>query len=116
MSKDDKSTFEDHFFPRIEEWSILTLACSQEDYSASRISRAVEDCDCHLLNLNITSSRHVETGWPLVEIRVSAANAMSVARSLERYGFEIVDMQSSSAIQGTADTSRIEELLRYLEL
>lgn len=116
MSKDEKSAFEGHYFPEIGEWSTLTITCSKADYSASRICRAVEDCDCHLLNLNVTSDTYGDDR-PVVELRVSAANVISVCRSLERYGYEVLDMHSSSETLGD-DTAaeRLEELMRYLQV
>lgn len=69
---------------------MLTVACQRQDYSASRIAHAVEDCDAHLLNLNVTAdspSADIVT----VELRVGHRNPTSVARSLQRYGFCVVN-------------------------
>ena len=102
LPKDDKSAFERHIYPDIEDWSVLIVTCSRSDYSASRIAHAGCDGD---------SDR------PLIELRVSASNVTSVARSLERYGFEVLDMRSSSAsLVSTTDNSRIEHLLRLLDV
>ncbi len=117
MSKDDKSAFERRIYPEVEEWSKLLLTCRRGDYSASRIARAIEDCDCHLLNLNVTGDCNVDFDAPIIEVRVSASNVSSVARSLERYGYEILDMESSSSdIDGDVAHSRYEELMRYLQV
>lgn len=117
LPKDDKSAFERHIYPDIEDWSVLIVTCSRSDYSASRIAHAVEDCDCHLLNLNVTAGCDGDSDRPLIELRVSATNVTSVARSLERYGFEVLDMRSSSAsLVSTTDNSRIEHLLRLLDV
>nr|MDE6049811.1 hypothetical protein [Paramuribaculum sp.] len=42
-------------FPHCEESGELSVRCFRSDFSASRIARAVEDVDAHLLNLNVTS-------------------------------------------------------------
>ncbi|GFI52668.1 hypothetical protein IMSAGC021_00974 [Muribaculaceae bacterium] len=45
----------ERLFPKMEESSTLVLTCRRGDYSASRIARAVDDADAHLLNLNVTA-------------------------------------------------------------
>lgn len=105
------------------ESSRLLVGCRREDYSASRIAQAVEDCDAHLLNLNVTSfgdnfpedgAEHDAPVFPVVfDIRVNHRNARSISRSLERYGYTVLDsVDSNEPDEVTAD--RIENLLRYL--
>lgn len=117
----------DYFYPPVAESSRLLIGCSREDYSASRIARAVEDCDAHLLNLNITA-RPDKTGdeegeafrMPyqyLVDIRVSHRNASGVKRSLERYGYDVIDILSAEHSEDSEMMrKRIDELFRYLEI
>lgn len=117
----------DYFYPPVAESSRLLIGCSREDYSASRIARAVEDCDAHLLNLNITA-RPDKTGdeegeafrMPyqyLVDIRVSHRNASGVKRSLERYGYDVLDILSAEHSEDSEMMrKRIDELFRYLEI
>ena len=119
----------DYFYPPVAESSRLLIGCSREDYSASRIARAVEDCDAHLLNLNITT-RPDKTGdgegdgeafrMPyqyLVDIRVSHRNASGVKRSLERYGYDVLDILSAEHSEDSEMMrKRIDELFRYLEI
>lgn len=107
----------ERLFPDFEESSSLLVSCIPADYSASRIARAVEDADAHLLNLNVTSDgRHMDNRL-VAELRVSHRSPLSVARSLERYGYEVEDM---SVPAGEADRrlmeDRIGELLHYLNL
>lgn len=105
----------------------LLVGCRAEDYSASRIAHAVEDCNAHLLNLNITtpfSSRNADfedeslsDRFPvLFDIRVNLRNTASIARSLERYGYHVLD--SLEPMENDDDTSRDRylHLLRYLEM
>lgn len=107
----------DRLFPPVEESSTLLLSCRRGDYSASRIAHAVEDCDAHLLNLNVTSDTDSLDNRIAIEIRVSHRNPISVARSLERYGYEVEDFDTSTT---TSDAdlirSRLAELMHYLEV
>lgn len=77
---------EDRLFPRLEEASELSVACYRADFSASRISHAVEDAEAHLLNLNVTSEV-LDSGQIVVDLRISHRDAGAVSRSLERYGY-----------------------------
>lgn len=60
--------------------SRLTVTCRPGDYSASAIARAVEDCNAHLLNLNVTSDTDAD-GDLTVELRISHRDTGAVARS-----------------------------------
>ena len=104
----------------------LLVGCRAEDYSASRIAHAVEDCNAHLLNLNITtrfSNRNEEldndepTHYPvLFDIRVNLRNAASIARSLERYGYHVIDAVEPLETDDDTSRERYLHLLRYLEM
>lgn len=94
-SKPDRKHFDHHaparLFPPSDEASEIMVACRRSDYSASAIARAVEDCDAHLINLNITADPAPDGSDDLVvELRIGHRNAMGVARSLERYGFRVL--------------------------
>ena len=71
----------------MEESSTLVLTCRRGDYSASRIARAVEDADAHLLNLNVTADSERSDSRIVAELRISHRDPEAAARSLERYGF-----------------------------
>ncbi len=135
VSNNNKFPEEEYFFPPVEESSRLLVGCSREDYSASRIARAVEDCNAHLLNLNVTSmgdSRrgvgrsseaddydvHSDAKFPVVfDLRVNLRNPGGVSRSLERYGYTVLSTCSADddAVDDTA-RRRIDHLFRYLEI
>ena len=104
-------------FPFLAESSELTVSCLRDQYSASAIARAVEDADAHLLNLNVTSDI---TGVPneiVVEIRVSHRHPVSVARSLERYGFNVARVKTSADDPLTREAlDRMGELMAYLKV
>ena len=104
----------ERLFPPVEESSTILLACPRGDYSASRIARAVEDCDAHLLNLNITSDGETFDNRIIAELRVSHHNPESVGRSLERYGYEVVDAEGAPLADDSLMRSRYDELMHYL--
>ena len=107
-------------FPPLEDSSRLTVSCRRVDYSASAIARAVEDCDAHLLNLNLTADGGVLDPFGdelTAELRISHRNASAVARSLERYGYRVIALEHGAA-SGADDTvrNRVNELMHYLEV
>ncbi len=105
----------ERLFPQVEESSTLLISCRRGDYSASRIAHAVEDCDAHLLNLNVTADSEELDNRVVAEIRVSHRNPSAVARSLERYGYEVADTDRSELADDPVLQSRLNELLHYLE-
>ncbi len=102
-------------FPFVDDSCQLTMVCRREDYSASLVARAVEDCDAHLLNLNVTGDI-TDAGEMIVELRVGINNGESVARSLARYGYEVVNIKKETSIDDNTMQQRIGELLHYIEL
>lgn len=86
---------------------MLVVACRPTDFSASALAHAVEDSNAHLLNLNVTD-RRLDDGRITVELRTNHRNGVSTARSLERYGFEVM------AINGIVPDSdvQIDDTLR----
>ena len=94
-------------FPYTPDSSSLTVECPASDYSASSIARAVEDCNAHLLNLNVTS---------VVDLRVNHRNADAVSRSLERYGFMVTSKDSPLTPLEEKARGNALELLHYLEM
>lgn len=103
--------------PALTDATELTIKCAPADFMASSIARAVEDADAHLINLNVTSARHLD-GSLLVHLRVNRLNHTAVARSLERYGFTVVNTGSDTASNPIDPTlaDRANHLLHLLEL
>lgn len=120
----------EYLYPAVADSSRLLVGCRREDYSASRIAHAVEDCNAHLLNLNVTSQEFkpaVDKGqadgpmpepkFPvMVDIRVSHRNSDSISRSLERYGFTVLEVDHPSTSDNDILRRRIDEFFRYLEI
>lgn len=101
----------------MEESSTLVLTCRRGDYSASRIARAVEDANAHLLNLNVTADSERSDSRIVAELRISHRDPEAAARSLERYGFEIIGLEGSAyADDDSLMRSRYDELMRYLQI
>ena len=101
-------------YPHNSEATEIVLCCPPCDYSASLICRAAEDCDAHVLNLNVTDER-TETGNIIVDIRINHCDGENVTRSLERYGYEVLDYFSPSHKAEYAE-ERAEEILRILNI
>ena len=104
----------------------MLVACRAGDYSASLIARAVEDCNAHLLNLNVTSLEgHTNTtnesddgvpSYPVVfDIRVNHRDCTGITRSLERYGYTVLAAENAPGADDSTVKDRIEYLLKYLE-
>lgn len=102
-------------FPPLGDSCRLVMACRKNDYAASIVARAVEDCDAHLLNLNVTSEV-TDEGDMIVELRVGINNGESVARSLARYGYEVVSVEPETHIDNDTMHGRIDELMRYINM
>lgn len=73
--------------------SIITLECEPRSYSASVIAHAVEDTDAHLVDLFSVPG---ENGEIMVTLRVRQNDPTAAVRSLERYGYHVVDVHASS--------------------
>lgn len=106
----------DRLFPPREESSRLLVSCLPSDYSASRIARAVEDADAHLINLNVTTDGERLDNRVVVELRVSHRSPLAVARSLERYGYEVADVEHDALADDTMASDRLNELMYYIDL
>ena len=107
----------DRLFPPVEESSTILLACRRGDFSASRIARAVEDCDAHLINLNVTTDGEAYGDSRIVaELRVTHRNPDAVSRSLERYGYEVIGTEGITAADDNLIRDRYDELMGYLGL
>lgn len=122
-SNSNKFPEDSYLFPPVAESSRLLVGCRIEDYSASRIARAVEDCDAHLLNLNVTSlggdagADYGEGKYPVVfDLRVNHSSPAGISRSLERYGYTVINTSSGDSACDDTARERIDQLFRFLEI
>lgn len=104
----------DVLFPPNPDSSRILVEMGSEAFMASRIAHAVEDADARLLNMNVTSLSH-DSGRLVVALRVDHRNPERVARSLERYGYNIINIDSTVTDDDTV-RRRYDELMRYLSL
>ena len=107
-----------HLMPPMDEASRLVVACHPADFSASALARAVEDTNAHLVNLNVTA-RRLDDGRLTVELRTNHRNPGAAARSLERYGFEVLEHNGTSDPDDPTDEMlrhRAGQLLKILEI
>ncbi len=110
-------------YPPRDDSSRLLVGCRRLDYSASRISTAVEDCNAHVVNLNVTDlgsgiDEDATADYLVVDLRVTHRSPTAVGRSLERYGYNVLMAASADSDEDSqADSlrNRINELLRYID-
>lgn len=102
-------------FATLPDTTDLLVACAPDDYCASAIARAVEDCDAHLLSLNVHPRRD-ESGWLRVSLTVNRLDGVSIARSLERYGYKVVGVSSPAGAIDKSLRDRALEVIHYLEV
>lgn len=104
-----------HLFPGVEDGTSITVAIRGDRYSASAIARAVEDCNTHLLNLNVTSAGalpgHYESADVIADLRVGMRQAMPVVRSLERYGFRVLSAVSGGVSVDPSEHNSSDDVL-----
>lgn len=112
----DRSGQLEALLPEQPDASFLLVACNPEDYSASAMAKAVEDCDALLIGLSVTGMRD-SSGRPVVALTVGTATADGAARSLERYGYEVIHTRSARpGPEHERNMERLGELLHYLEM
>lgn len=94
--------------------SIVVIECSPKDYSASHIAHAVEDADAHLVDL---LSAPTDSGKLQVTLRVRHIDPSAVIKSLERYGYDVVDIHTKSSISDyTIAAERLQALQMILNI
>lgn len=100
------------------------MGCTPGNFSAAKIAHAVEDCDAHLINLNVTDlSGDWEYPLTIVDLRVNRRNTTVLERSLERYGYTVLLARRSDSDIPTADEhheeslrARAREMLYYINM
>lgn len=96
-----------------DDCSILTVECAPYDYSASRIAHAVEDSDAHLVDM---WSVPAEDGHLRVTLRVRRSDPTPTVHSLERYGYDVVEVHGSDYGDGELAATRLLELQTLLNV
>lgn len=103
-------------YPVSSDRAELLVAVAPDNYTASAIAHAVEDCNMHLINMNVTPVR-TPMGHLVIALRVDGTNIDAVARSLQRYGFEVIaGSDVAASIDNEEAARRAAELLHLLEI
>lgn len=106
---------EDFLFPPLADFIELSVECEPSHFSASRLAQAIEDCDAHLLNMNVTSSPSTN-GTVTILLRAGMRNTDAAINSLERYGYRVTAVHSSDFDPDNSLTERINDLLTRLNV
>ena len=105
----------ERLFPQNPESSRFLILCRRSDYSAGRIARAIEDCNAHVLNLNVTADT-LSDDMIAVDVRVNRNDISAISRSLSRYDYMVVGVGADSTLVSDTERERVAELLRYLDM
>lgn len=100
-------------FPELPERCTIYVATLPAQYSASAVARAIEDCDAHLLNLNVTSLT-LPTGEVVVRLDTALRNTDPAVRALERYGYRVIHTEGGISPETDTLTERINHLLSLI--
>lgn len=115
-SKPSKIDSTEAFFPAVADSSRLVIGCGYDQYAASQVARAVEDADARLLNLNVTRLDPAERRM-VIDLRIDHRNPEAVARSLERYGYTLLDIDSDDLLDDDNETrARYNLLMRLISM
>ncbi len=94
--------------------AIIELEIANEDYSATELSRLVEDNGCRVINL--LARPDAITGLWRVCLRIDKGDAITVLRSLERFNYRVVSCHRVRGIMDDRMEQRFKELMYYLEI
>lgn len=111
--KDFMQWFSSSLFPPRTDSSWIVAECVPADYSASRIAHAVEDADTHLLNLSTAPS---PDGRTRIFLRIALYDPTPAVRSLERYGYDVIDYRCPDGGRDPISSRRLDELSLYLNI
>lgn len=93
--------------------SLVTVECNPEDFSASLLAHAVEDADAHLTDM---LSSLTPEGRMRVTLRIHRRDPAAAIRSLERYGYNVVDATSRDQALPAVLDERLAALQVFLNV
>lgn len=105
---------ESHLCQTSSSGAIIELEIPREDYSATELTRLVEDNDCRVMNLMIRPDE--KTGIWKACLRIDREDATPVLRSLERFDYRVVSCYQLHGVMDERIEQRIKELMYYLEM
>lgn len=94
--------------------AIIELEIPRADYSATELTRLVEDNDCRVMNLMIRPDE--ESGMWRACLRIDREDATPVLRSLERFDYRVLSCYQLHGVMDDRIEQRIKELMYYLEM
>lgn len=94
--------------------AIIELEIPRADYSATELTRLVEDNDCRVMNLMIRPDE--ESGMWRACLRIDREDATPVLRSLERFDYRVLSCYQLHSAMDDRIEQRIKELMYYLEM
>lgn len=96
-----------------DDCSVVTVECTPGEYSASRLSHAVEDTDVHLVDLLTTPTA---AGKLQVTLRVRCDDPVPVVHNLERYGYDVVESYGDNNHEVAIGIERLMSLKALLDV
>lgn len=99
--------------PHSDECSEIMAHADNRTYSASAVSRAVEDTDASLISLLTYPDGE---GGLNVYLRINRADPSHAARSLERYGYPVTYTHGAENYESELSEQRLTELQHYLNI
>lgn len=93
--------------------SEIVVECAPHEYSASLLTRAVEDADAHVVDLISHPDRD---GRIRITLRVRHSDPTAAVRSLERYGFDVVEFSGPKYASAVVSDERLSALQLYLNV
>ncbi len=94
--------------------AIIELEIAGEDYSATELTRLVEDNDCRVINL--LARPDAVTGLWHVCLRIDRGDATAVLHSLERFNYRVVSCHRARGLMDDRAEQRFKELMYYIEI
>lgn len=94
--------------------AIIELEIPRADYSATELTRLVEDNDCRVMNLMVRPDE--ATGMWKACLRIDREDATPVLRSLERFDYRVLSCHQLHGVMDDRIERRIRELMYYLEM
>lgn len=96
-----------------DDCSLIKLQCVPADYSASILTHACEDVGAPVVDL-LTSP--LDGSNIVVTLRVRCEDPSSAVHNLERYGYEVTEVQGNSYADASVAAERLLELQTILNL
>lgn len=97
-----------------QEYSLIVLEVSINDYALSEIARLVEENNARIISLAVLPSK--EGSSLLVSLKLDVTDISAILRSFERYSYTILYYFMKEGEISDTYEDRLKELLHYLEM